>query len=221
MTRLAHSYSAIKQFDTCSKQYYEVRILKSFKSAETEATTYGTLVHSALEHYIRDGTPLPENLAHFGPLVEPFTRIKGDVFCEEKLGLRADFSPCGFFDKDVWFRGVPDFMAINRETGVARVGDWKTGKSSRYADTDQLELMAAMIMQHFPEVNKVKGALVFLIPKDVVTGEYTRDQLAGILSKWGGKANMIEKVVAKGVVSARPSGLCKFCPVATCPHHRS
>jgi hypothetical protein len=136
------------------------------------------------------------------------------------MGMRRDFSPCDFFAKDVWFRGVPDYLALNHETGVARVGDWKTGKSSRYADTDQLELMAAMVMQHYPSIQKVKGALVFLVADDVVQAEYTRSQLPEILSKWGGQASMIEAVMDKGVVSARPSGLCKFCLVTpdVCPH---
>lgn len=217
--RLSHSYSSIKQFDNCSKQYHEVRILKKYKSKETEATTYGTLVHKHLEEYIRDKKELPENLSDYRKFVEPVARIPGESYVEHKLGLTADFKPCGFFDKDVWFRGVPDVLVVNRETGVARVGDWKTGKSSRYADTAQLELMAAMVMQHFPEINKVKGALIFVVAHDVVKAEFTRAQLPEILSKWGGKASMIEKVIEKGVVNARPSGLCRFCPVATCAHN--
>lgn len=217
--RLSHSYSAIKQFQNCSKQYYEMRILKKYKSQETDATMYGTRVHLALEEYVRDQKPLPENLSHYQKFVDPLTRITGDIHCELKLGMRDDFSPCGFFDKDVWFRGVPDFLAVNRESGVARVGDYKTGKSSRYADTDQLELMAAMVMQHFPEINKVKGALIFVVVGDIIKAEFTREQLPEILSKWGGKASMIEKVIEKGVVNARPSGLCRFCPVSTCTHN--
>lgn len=217
--RLAHSYSAIKQFDNCSKQYYEVRILKKYKSEATEATDYGTRVHLAFEEHLRDKKPLPESFSHYQKFVEPISRIKGDIHCELKLGLKADFSPCGFFDKDVWFRGIPDFLIINPETGVARVGDWKTGKSSRYADTAQLELLAGMVMQHYPEVTKVLGALIFVVANDVVKAEFTREQLPEILSKWGGKASMIEKVIEKGVVNARPSGLCKFCPVRACAHN--
>lgn len=214
-----HSYSAIKQFENCPFQYQQVRVLKKFKSAETEATRYGTEVHLALEEHVRDKKPLPEAFQRYSKFVEPLAAITGEIFCEQKLGMRRDFSPCGFFDKDVWFRGVPDFLSINRETGVARVGDWKTGKSSRYADTAQLELMAAMVMQHYPEIQKVKGALVFLVADDVVQASYTRADLPAILSQWAGKATMIEKVMDKGVANARPSGLCKFCPVAACSHN--
>lgn len=219
--RLSHSYSAIKQFDNCSKQYYEIRVLKKYKSENTEATLYGTAVHLAFEEYIRDKKPLPENLSNYHKFVEPLAKLTGEAHCELKLGLTADFKPCGFFDKDVWFRGIPDLLIINKETGVARVVDYKTGKSSRYADTAQLELLAGMVMQHFPEVKKVKGALLFVVANDMVKAEFTREQLPEILSKWGGKASMIEKVIEKGVVNARPSGLCKFCPVSECSHNPS
>ena len=143
---LAHSYSSIKQFENCPRQYHELRILKNYKQSDTEATLYGTAVHKAFEDFIKHGTPLPAQFAQFQRYINPLAAIEGDIRCEEKMGIRADFSPCGFFDKDVWFRGVPDFMAINRDKRVARVADYKTGKSSRFADKAQLELMAAMIM---------------------------------------------------------------------------
>ena len=59
---LAHSYSSIKDFEGCARRYHEVRILKKFKSTDTEATLYGTAVHKAFEEHIRDKKPLPESL---------------------------------------------------------------------------------------------------------------------------------------------------------------
>ena len=216
---LAHSYSSIKQFENCPRQYNEVRILKKFKQSETEATLYGTAVHKAFENYIKDGTPLPAQFAQFQRYITPLAALEGDIRCEEKMGIRADFSPCGFFDKDVWFRGVPDFMAINGPKRVARVADYKTGKSSRFADKAQLELMAAMIMSHYPDVDTVKGVLLFVVAGDIIKSEYTRKQLPEILSKWAGRASAIEAAVVHGVWNPRSSALCKFCPVTTCENH--
>jgi len=215
---LAHSYSAIKDFEGCPKRYHEVRILKRFKSSNTEAMLYGTAVHKAFEDYIKLKTPLPPQFAQFQPFIEPLAAMEGDIWCEEKLGIRNDFSPCGFFDKDVWFRGVPDFLAINRPKRIARVADYKTGKSSRYADSAQLELMAAMIMAHHPDVDTVKGALLFVVAKDVIRSVFTRDQLPEIWSKWVGRADNIESALSLGVWNPRASALCKFCPVTDCPH---
>jgi len=217
---LAHSYSSIKDFEGCPRRYHEVRILKKFKSADTEATLYGTAVHKAFEDYVRHGTPLPEIYKQFQPFVEPLARAEGDIRCEERMAIRANFTPCEFFDKDVWMRGIPDYLAINHEKGIARVADYKTGKSSRYADTAQLELMAAMVMAHHPKVHTVKGVLLFVVVSDVIKAEFKRADLPTILSKWAGRADAIEKAVDVGVWNPRSSALCKFCPVSSCEYHR-
>lgn len=216
---LAHSYSSIKDFEGCPRRYHEVRILKKFKSKDTEATLYGTAVHKAFEDYIKDGAALPGAFEAYRQFVEPLAQLDADIHCEEKMGIRADFSPCGFFDSDVWFRGIPDYLAISRSGKVARVADYKTGKSSRYADTAQLELMAAMVFIHYPKVDKVKGALLFVVVGDIIKAEYTRDQLPEILSKWAGRASAIESALDVGVWNPRSSALCKFCPVSSCEHH--
>lgn len=216
---LAHSYSAIKDFEGCPRRYHEVRILKKFKSKDTEATLYGTAVHKAFEDFIKDGVELPASFEAYRKFVEPLATLDADIRCEEKMGIRADFTPCEFFDQDVWYRGLPDYLAISRSGKVARVADYKTGKSSRYADTAQLELMAAMVFIHHPQVEKVKGALLFVVVGDIIKAEYTRAQLPEILSKWAGRASAIESALEVGVWNARSSALCKFCPVSSCEHH--
>jgi hypothetical protein len=215
---LAHSYSSVKDFEGCPRRYHVVRILKQFKQKDTDATLYGTAVHKAFEEFIRDKKSLPESFKDYQKFVEPLAHSEGRIYCEQKLGMRKDFTPCGFFDKDVWFRGVPDYLSINNE-GVARVADYKTGKSSRYADLGQLELMAAMIMINYPEVQVVKGALLFVVVGDIIKSKYTRAQLPEILSKWAYRASAIEGAVDMGVFNPRSSGLCKFCPVETCENH--
>jgi putative RecB family exonuclease len=135
------------------------------------------------------------------------------------MGIRADFSACGFFDRDVWFRGVPDYLHINSAGTTARVADYKTGKSSRYADPGQLELMAGMIMAHYPNVQRVKGALLFVVANDIVKCEFTRAQFPEIMSKWAGRAGQIETAVEVGVWNPRRGPLCGFCPVSSCDHH--
>lgn len=215
---LAHSYSSIRDFEGCPRRYHEVRILKKFKSQDTEATLYGTAVHKAFEEYIRDGKPLPDQFKMFEVFVAPLKQAKGTIYCEQKMGIRADFTPCDFFDKDVWFRGVPDFLAVGKKK--ARVADYKTGKSARFADPDQLELMAGMIMAHHPQVETVSGVLIFVVAQKVVMSEFSRKDLPNIWSKWAGRASMIESAVEHGAWGAKPSPLCRFCPVTqeACEH---
>jgi hypothetical protein len=75
-------------------------------------------------------------------------------------------------------------------------------------------------MTHFPEVQKVKAMLFFIVPIDVILSLDKRDQMPDILSKWAGHASMIEANLDKDVWNASPSGLCKFCPVSSevCEH---
>jgi len=219
---LSHSYSSIKDFQGCPKRYHEVRILKRFKSGDTDATRYGTEVHSAFEHRVRDKTPLPPAHSRF----EPYAKVVADaaaqdgieLFCEHRMAITADFKPCEFFAKDVWFRGIPDALLVDRARGVARVVDYKTGKSSRYADTSQLQLLAAMVFAHFPEVQIVRGILMFVVAGDAVPADFTRAEMAGILSTWAGYADDVEQALANNVWNPRPSALCRFCPVSSCPN---
>ena len=142
----AWSYSSITLFDQCPKKYYHLRVAKDIKEPDSEAMMYGKDVHTAAENFMRDGTPVPEKYAFMRPMLEKLQAIPGDKHCELKMGLKkvdGRLMPCGFFDKEVWFRGVADLLIINKEKGEGRVIDYKTGKSAKYADTKQLALMAA------------------------------------------------------------------------------
>lgn len=214
------SYSAAKDFESCPRKYYELRVAKNYKQEETEATRYGTEVHKAFEEFVRDGTPIPPQFVRFQHFIEPLLKLRGDRYCEYKIGVTASFEPCEFFSADVWWRGIPDLLVVNKDAGVARVVDYKTGKSSKYADTDQLELLAAAIMSHFPAVNTVKGALLFVVANSLVKAEYTRDQLPTIWSKWVGKVGRIEAAQQANVWNEQQSALCGWCPVTACIHHR-
>jgi hypothetical protein len=217
---LAHSYSSIKDFEGCGRRFHTVRILRAVKQEETEALRYGKLVHKAFEDAIFEDKPLDPRFAALEPYIAPLRSLPGEKFCEYKMGMTREFQPCEFFASDAWFRGVPDFLVVNRDTGIARVVDYKTGKSSRFADTAQLELMAAMVMAKFPEVHTVRGLLLFVVANDTIKSSYTRDELAIIQSKWASRALDVEAAVANNAWTARPSGLCSFCPLTKtmCEH---
>lgn len=215
---MKHSYSSIKSFQQCPRQFHEVRILRNYKSQPTEATMYGERAHKAFEDYLMGRAELPPEFTRFARYVEPMKSFEGEILCEQKMGIRRDFTPCGFMDDDVWFRGIPDYLCLNREKGTARIGDFKTGKSSRFADSSQLELMSAMVMQHYPEIHTIKAALIFVVAGDIIQSKYERSNLPMMLSKWAGEADLVES--AK-VWNPRTSGLCKFCPVTSCEYNRA
>jgi len=49
------SFSKVKAFQQCPKQFYHEKVLKQYPFKESKATLYGTAFHEAAETYIRDG----------------------------------------------------------------------------------------------------------------------------------------------------------------------
>lgn len=217
----AWSYSSLKKFKTCPKQYAEVKVYKNFTEPPfTEATLYGTNFHEAAEHYVRDGISLPEAFSYVKPHLDALRSIPGQKLCEYRMGLTQDLQPCAFDAEGVWCRGVADLLIVNEDKGTARVVDYKTGKSAKYADTAQLELMALMVFKHFPTVRKVKGGLLFVVANHFKTADYEREQEKVYWRQWMQDVNRLDTAFRSGVWNPNPSGLCrKHCVVVTCPHN--
>jgi len=53
MANFTWSYSSLKQYTNCPKQYHEIRVLKNYTGKENEAMMYGKEVHTALENYVK------------------------------------------------------------------------------------------------------------------------------------------------------------------------
>ena len=218
MSAGAWSFSRMKGFETCPKQYYHVNVLKEFPFQETDATRYGTEFHKAAEDYMRDDTPVPERFAFALPTLEALKAKPGEKHCELKMGLTEDLQPCGFYDKNVWFRGIVDLAIINGEK--AFIVDYKTGKSAKYADTGQLQLMALSLFAHFPEVKRAKGGLLFVIADKFVGADFNASDHNVLWSPWIKKYAQLQKAHETNVWNPVPSGLCrKHCPVVECPHN--
>lgn len=217
------SYSSLKKFKTCAKQYYEVKVTRNFKEPPyTEATLYGTNFHEAAEKYVRDNEPLPEAFKYVKPKLDTLRTLEGDKYCEYQMALDKDLKPCAFDDPNAWCRGIVDLLIVNNAKGVARVVDYKTGKSSKYADSAQLELMALMVFKHFPDVRKVKGGLLFVVANDFKTSEYHVEKEHTYWRTWLQDVHRLETAHSTGVWNPSPSGLCRrHCVVTTCPHNGS
>ena len=211
---MALSYSAIKQYENCPRQYYEVRVLKKHPRQETEATIWGTKVHEAAELYIRDGLKFSFDFPGSDMVVALKAR-QGVKHCELELAVDGRLQPVEFNDESAIIRGIADLVIINDTT--IRVCDYKTG-SAKYPDVAQLELMALMLFPRFPEVTKSKGALLFLAHNTIVSSVTERDQVKLLWANWFGKINRIERACETEVWNPKSSGLCPWCPVTSCEH---
>ena len=221
MSLIPWSYSKLKAFETCPKQFYHVKILKQYPQEETDAMRYGTDVHLACEEHIRDNKPIPKKYSYVQPALDALKRKKGKKLCEYELGLTEDLQPCGFWDKNVWFRGIADLIILNEEDGIAWVVDYKTGKSARYADKGQLELMALAVFKHFPKIHTCNGGLLFVVCKQLITESYTRPRRENDLEvKYRDKFSQMVIASDNNVWNPNPSGLCRaWCDVLECAHN--
>ncbi len=214
------SFSKIKSFEQCPKKFYHLKVAKDYKEPETEAMLYGTAVHLAAEEYVRDGTPLPAKYGYCKDVLDALMAKSGEKLCELEMGLTENLDPCGFRDDNVWWRGIADLVILDREAKTAWVIDYKTSKNTRYADKGQLELMALAVFKHYPEIQFVRGGLVFVVCGELVTGTYNKPDEAKLWSKWLSDYSRMEKAFEKDVWNAHQSGLCKrHCLVTECVHN--
>lgn len=212
----AWSYSSISTFKQCPKKYYHLRVAKDVKDEPGEAADYGTAVHLAAEEYIRDGKPIPEKFAFIRPVVERLAALPGEKHAELKLGMRKDYSPCGFFDADVWWRGIADLLVIDGHR--AWCVDYKTGKSARYADTKQLDLLAGAVFAHYPQVMTIKSALLFVVSGELIDKKHVITERSTYVKVFDNELEQLDHAMDSGVWNPNPSGLCGWCPVTDCAH---
>jgi len=213
---VAWSYSSLKTFQQCPKKYYHTRVAKDFKDEDSTATIYGKEVHKVAEEFIRDGTPIPEKYAFIKPVLESLNSIPGTKHCEIQFGLTEDLKPCGFFDENVWWRGIADLLVINGEE--AYLVDYKTSKNAKYADTKQLDLLAAATFAHYPEVKRIKSALIFVVCNDLVKKKHVITDMSKYVAPFKYDLERLDNAMVTGVWNANSSALCPYCPVKTCQH---
>lgn len=211
------SFSSLKDFIGCPRRYHEIKVAKNFETKITEALTYGKEVHSALEHYVKDGKALPVNYQRFQEMLNALMQIPGERFCEYEMALLPDKTPCYFDDPQRWVRGIADLLVINGE--IAYVIDYKTG-NDKYPDLDQLKLMALMVFAHFPDVKRVKGALLFVLKNNLISEDYERGQMDVLWDTFLPKVKRLELAYKSNEWPANPSPLCRFCAVSTCEFNR-
>lgn len=215
------SYSSLKTFQQCPKKYYHLKIAKDIKDPPTTATMYGQSVHKAAEDFVKDSTPIPEKFSYMQPFMDTLAAIPGEKYVELELGLTEDLKPCAFNAEAVWWRGIADLVVIDAAKELAYSVDYKTSKSARYADKQQLDLVAAALFAHFPKITRVKSALLFVVSKEFVRAEHVAELKEAYVDKLRPDLARIEAAMENGVWNPVTGPLCKFCPVKQCEHNRS
>jgi hypothetical protein len=211
------SFSGLKDYVNCPRQYHETKVTKNFVKKQTEQMLYGTEVHKALEDYVRDGTPLLKNYERYQPMLDSLLEIEGGRYPEHKMALRDDKTPCDFTDKDYWVRGIVDLLVVDGDS--AYIVDYKTG-SAKYPDSKQLKLMALMTYAHFPRVNQIKAGLLFVAHNTFIAEEYRREQISSLWENFTPELARLKWSYEQNRWPENPTPLCGWCPVTTCQFQR-
>jgi|TARA_Y100000310_G_scaffold100686_1_gene98527 hypothetical protein len=217
---LPWSYTKIHNFEQCPKQFYHLDVVKDYEKEFSDTSIqYGNEFHKAAEAYVSIGKALPVKFQYAKNMIDALKEKRGDILCEYKMGLTRNLAACDFFDKVVWWRGVIDLLIVNEDAKYAYVVDYKTG-SNKYADLDQLALMALGTFAHFPFVEEVRAGLLFVRAKDFIRQTYTKPEQSDMWDGWMRRMLRLKKACDTDVWNPNSSGLCKaHCPVTECPHN--
>jgi hypothetical protein len=185
-------------------------VVKDVVDEGGDASKHGERIHEFLEHRLRENKELPQDMFRYEKLCLSVEKLStgGELHIEKELVLTENLTPTGWWDADAWLRSKLDVLVIKGDTAV--VMDWKTGK--RRPDFFQMELFAAQVFKHFPEVQTCKTTLVWLKEMALDTETYERKQSNELWAKALGKISKIYKSLDHDNWPAKPSGLCRYCP---------
>jgi len=212
----AHSYSALKNFETCPRQYHEIRVLKNFPYVESDAQRYGNRMHKAAELYVRDSTPLEAEFEFVKPLLDSLVAKAGEKLAEQELCVDARLNPRGWWDSAGFLRAKVDLVVLQPERGHAFVVDYKSG-SDRYSDTDQLDICAMLLFQHYDWLQVVSGGLLYVAGNTLHRHTTLRADAEKLWRSYRERLAKIDGAFATNVWHPKQSGLCrKHCKVTSC-----
>ncbi len=209
------SFSVLKQFNQCPRQFYEMRVAKNYPKEDTQQALYGRELHKAAENYILDtGQPIDPRFKFMQPIIDAMLWKKGKRQAEFKMAVTQTLVPCAWDSEQAWCRGVADLLIVDEK--LAWVVDWKTG-NAKYPDRDQLVLMSLLVFAYYPEVQYVNSALLFVLHNTIIKHKVRREDAPALWWKFREDVALLEAAHACGLWQPRQSGLCKrHCPCTGC-----
>lgn len=213
------SYSSLKQFETCPRQYGEITVHRNFKNVFTSPRgDYGDRLHKTAEAYIHYGGTIDADFEFLRPTLDVLKNSRGACFTEHKMAISHDGDALEWNSMGRWFQGIADIVIVS-DSPIAKILDFKTG-DVRYADTDQLELMSLLVFAHYPHVKYVKGRLLFVLSQQMRDRNVDIKERERLMQKYRERDARRLAAIEANNFPAKESGLCrKHCVVLTCPHN--
>ncbi len=211
---VAFSYSRLTSYETCPKKYHALSVAKSVKEEPNEHTEYGTEMHLAFANYFKKGTALPMQFSQYEKYLKPIKAAVGQFIVEQKLTINADYEGTGWFDKDAYCRVISDLTIVNGSHALTI--DWKSGKPSD--DFTQLRLVAAVIFLLAPQIQTITMAYFWTKNRTMTRETIKREEMPEVFNALAPRLQRYQDAHAAEDFPARPSYLCRYCPVTACPY---
>lgn len=213
------SFSALGMFENCPRKYWAVKIAKKVSDVN-KFNVDGDSDHQMIQHYLQKGLALPPHLQSLVPLFDRVRAAPGEAYVEYAMCLKQDLTVTRFKDfNDGWVRGAGDYVKVNGT--LATYLDWKSGKPRSGEEVeDQIDLTALLLFQHFPQVQRVNGGLVYYNHGKVVPHVANRCDAPLLWNKFFVRVKAMEQAKLEDNYPATPNGLCGWCPYKECPHNK-
>ena len=214
---IPHSYSRIKEFETCGLRFYETVVLKNWGTPRSAAILEGDEIHAAMATALTTGQPLPMKYRIHQKWIDKLLRTEGELFVEQKWAITKDLQQTTWHSPRAWFRSIADAGKINMEKQVGCAVDWKSGKSHNQKDDLQLIMIGLVMLVHFPEIEAVKTDYVWLNEEHQTTKIVYRHEVADLWSKIIPRIQALEAATGPEDFKPRYNSFCKsWCPVRSC-----
>ena len=227
------SFSRLNTYEQCPSKFDALYVSKRVRDVQNEAAIEGDRVHKVLEVLgrsmtgaaLRDrsgsdtmnGEFAARTIERFGPIVDRVVNRKGDKYFEHEMAVNPDLQPVPWDAPDVWIRSIADVLIVDGHNAYCL--DWKTGKVKD--DPTQLQLFAAMVFWHFPQVTQVKTSYIWLKFNEVTNAKYQRQHLDALWAALKPRFMHLQDTYELGVYKTKPGPLCPWCPIKdTCPDAR-
>jgi len=216
------SFSSLSTYETCPRKYWAEKVAQVVPWGTNEAAEWGSYVHECLENYVRDRTPLPDNVAHYKPLADKVVGLTeamegAQVFVEEKLAVNERGEAVPFDDPSAFGRGIADVLILY-PNGVAVVVDYKTGKYR--GPTAQAPINAWLVFKNYPQITEVKTAFIYIKMKYTDRQTFTRENVREPMSNVLGTVERLRMSVENENFPATKNGLCRnYCGYTGCLHN--
>lgn len=213
---IALSYSRIRTFKTCPKQFYYKHVMR-MTEPESDAMRRGSAVHKALENYM-NGDPMLDT-THLQEAIVPkllgfIDEVKSAADRHEAEAQYAFTSGWRrlntWFDVDVFWRSQIDWTGWASDASFAFSIDWKTGK--RRMDETQLWTNAMAKFLAEPRLQSVSEAFVWLdqgCSVDAVV--FTRKDADDAVAFVERVSDEIEQMNSSNEWTTTPGTHCRWC----------